>query len=174
MKIIIWLWNYPEKYNNTRHNVWFMFLDFLKNNKDFWDFRFESKLKAEVSSWIINWEKTLLIKPQTYMNLSWESLISIKNFYKLENEDFLIIYDDMSLDFWKIRFRESWSAWWHNGIKDIISKIWMVFDRIKIWVWFDDKFEVYDWILYKFKEDEIINLENEVFKKVVNLLIEKV
>ena len=85
MKIIVWLGNPWDKYKYTRHNLWFLFLDYLKEKLDFSEFSFESKFKGETSSGLYNWEKTILLKPQTYMNLSWDSLISIMNFYKLKN-----------------------------------------------------------------------------------------
>ncbi len=173
MKLIIWLWNPWNAYNSTKHNVWFMFLDYFKKINKFSDFNFESKFKAEISIWLYKWEKTLLIKPQTFMNLSWESLVLISNFYKVDISDFLVIYDDLSMDFSKIRFRETWSAGWHNWIKNIIHFFWDKFKRIKIWIGFDNKFEVSDWVLSKFSEEELIDLDNEVFKNTNNLLIEK-
>ena len=164
MKLIVWLGNPWNNYENTKHNVWFMFLDYFKNINKFDDFKFESKFKAELSSWIYKWEKTLLIKPQTFMNLSWDSIISITNFYKIDINDVIVIYDDLSMDFWKLRFRDKWSAWWHNWIKSIIKHFWENFKRIKIGIWFNDKFEVSDWVLSKFSEEEIIDLNNDVFK----------
>lgn len=170
MKLIVWLGNPWNNYENTKHNVWFMFLDYFKNINKFDDFKFESKFKAELSSWIYKWEKTLLIKPQTFMNLSWDSIISITNFYKIDINDVIVIYDDLSMDFWKLRFRDKWSAWWHNWIKSIIKHFWENFKRIKIGIWFNDKFEVSDWVLSKFSEEEIIDLNNDVFKN-TNILL---
>ncbi len=174
MKLIIWLWNPWEQYQKTRHNVWFMFLDYLKEKENFPEFKYESKFKAEISSWIFLWEKTILLKPQTYMNLSWESLQKITNFYKIPTEDLIVIYDDLSMDLWKVRFRSKWSAWWHNWIKSIINFFWETFNRIKIWVWIDKKYEVSDWVLSKFKEEELIDLENEIFKETLEKLKENI
>ena len=174
MKIIVWLGNPWDKYKYTRHNLWFLFLDYLKEKLDFSEFSFESKFKGEISSGLYNWEKTFLLKPQTYMNLSWDSLISIMNFYKLNITDFIVVYDDMSMDFWKIRFRDKWSAWWHNGIKDIIKHFWENFKRVKVWIWLNNKFEVSDWVLSKFLEEELIDLDNEVFKNTKLIIDEKI
>lgn len=170
MKLIVWLGNPWNNYENTKHNVWFMFLDYFKNINKFDDFKFESKFKAELSSWIYKWEKTILIKPQTFMNLSWDSIISITNFYKIDTNDVIVIYDDLSMNFWKIRYRDTWSAWWHNWIKSIIKHFWENFKRIKIGIWFNDKFEVSDWVLSKFSEEEVIDLNNDVFKN-TNILL---
>lgn len=174
MKLIIWLWNPWKQYEKTRHNIWFMFLDFFISRNNFSDFKLESKFKWEISEWIFEWEKSILLKPQTYMNLIWESLIKIINFYKIELENIIVIYDDLSLEFWKIRFREKWSAWGHNWIKDIIKHFWQNFKRIKIWIWFNDNYEVSDWVLSKFSNNEIEKLEGEIFDKSYNLLIENI
>jgi len=174
MKIIIWLWNPWDNYNKTRHNAGFMFLDYLVEKLIFPDFKNENKFKAEISSWNLNWEKTLLVKPHTYMNLSWDSIREIANFYKLKNDDFIVIYDDISMDFGKLRFRDKWSAWWQNWIKSIIKHFWDLFDRIKIWIWLNTNYEVSDWVLSRFKSDEIENLEKEIFPKVYDILMEKI
>lgn len=173
MKLIVGLWNPWTKYIKTRHNVWFLFLDYLIKTEKLPEFRFESKFKWEISSWNIKWEKVFLLKPQTFMNLSWDSLIQIINFYKINTEDLIVIYDDISMDFAKIRFRDKWSAGWHNWIKDIINNINDSFWRIKIWVWFDNKYEVSDWVLSKFNKEEWKTLEKEVFPHVRELLQEK-
>lgn len=174
MKLIIWLWNPWDKYKNTRHNLGFLFLDYLKQKENFCEFLNESKFKWEISTWILNWEKTILLKPQTFMNLSWESLKKIVDFYKIDKKDFTVIYDDLSMDFWKIRFRDKWSAWGHNGIKDIIKYFWEEFDRIKVWVWFKDNYEVSDWVLSKFRDEEIEELEDKIYNNIYDLLLEKI
>lgn len=174
MKLIVWLWNPWDKYKNTRHNLWFMFLDFFAEKNNFSEFKHESKFKWEVSIWGIEWEKAILLKPQTYMNLSWESIRKIVDFYKIDLDDIIIIYDDMSLEFSKIRFRDKWSAWGHNGIKDIIKHFWDAFKRIKVGVWLNDRYEVSDWVLSKFSEEELIQLESNTFKGIEEMLIEKI
>jgi len=174
MKLIIWLWNPWDQYKLTKHNIWFMFLDYLRNKDGFSDFKYESKFKADISEWRFEWEKTILLKPQTFMNLSWEAIIAITNFYKIDIENWIVIYDDMSMEFWKLRFRDKWSAWWHNWIKDIIRFYKENFKRIKVWIWFNSNFNVSDWVLSKFSEEELIDLDNVVFKDVKNMLIEKI
>ncbi len=170
MKIIIWLWNPWSQYEKTRHNVWFMFLDFFAFKNNFSEFKYESKFAWEISSWKIWTEKIFLLKPQTFMNLSWESLAKICNFYKLNFEDFIVIYDDKDMEFWKIRSRKTGSAWGHNWIKSIIQYFWNDFERIKIWIWYDKKYEVSDWVLSKFSEEELIDLDSDFFKEVIEKL----
>jgi peptidyl-tRNA hydrolase, PTH1 family len=174
MKLIIWLWNPGKQYEKTRHNIWFMFLDFFVSKNTFSEFKLESKFKWEISTWIFEWEKTILLKPQTFMNLSWESVKKISDFYKIDPEEIIVIFDDLSLKFGKIRFREKGSAWGHNWIKDIIKHSWEIFKRIKVWIWFNDNYEVSDWVLSKFTYEEIGGLEDDIFNEIYNLLEEKI
>lgn len=172
MKLIVWLWNPWKEYEKTRHNVWFLFLDFLKEKLNIWeDFQKEDKFKWEIISTFINWEKTILLKPQTYMNLSWESVIKIMNFYKIDISDIIVIFDDISLESWKIRFRRSWSAGWQNWIKSIISNIWENFKRIKIGIWQDKRYNLSDWVLSKFNLEELQDLQKQTFLEVYDLLL---
>ncbi len=175
MKIIVWLWNPWLEYNSTRHNIGFLFLDYLKEIWNFEDFK-DSKFKAIISEWNYKWEKCILVKPMTYMNLSWESLISVINFYKLDfKEDIIVIYDDISMDFGKMKFRVKWSAGWHNGIKSITSSLWSdEFKRIKIGVWLDSKYDVSDWVLSKFTKNELQELKEDIFSQALELLEEKI
>jgi PTH1 family peptidyl-tRNA hydrolase len=171
MKLIIWLWNPWAQYEKTRHNVGFLFLDFLVWEKTLsWEWKNEKKFSGEIFETIFNWEKTILLKPQTFMNLSWESVLKIMSFYKIDKKDIIIIFDDISLDFWKIRFRESWSAWWQNWVKSIISHIWEDFKRIKIWIGQDRKFDLSDWVLSKFTPEELNELNENIFKESLVLL----
>ena len=170
MKIIVWLGNPWEQYKNTRHNIGFMFLDFFKNKLSFWDFYAEKKFNGLISTWIYNWEKTILLKPQTYMNLSGESLKKIYNFYKITLDDVIVIYDDLSLNFGKIRFRNTGSAGWHNGVKDIIKHFSIDFKRIKVGIGYNDNYEVSDWVLSKFTQSEIDEFENIYYEKILELL----
>ncbi len=170
MKLIVWLWNPWKKYEKTRHNAWFIFLDKLKKENNFSDFKLESKFKWEISEWRFNWEKTILLKPQTFMNLSWESLRKIVDFYKIDLEDIIVIYDDKDMEFWKIRFRETGSAWGHNWIKSIISHFSKDFKRIKIWIWYDTKYDVSDWVLAKFNEADLVDIDSEIYDKVLEIL----
>ena len=150
-----------------------MFLDYFIDKENFSNFKYESKFKADISEGIFNSEKAILLKPQTFMNLSWESIRKITDFYKIDTDDWIVVFDDISMDFWKIRFRNKGSAGWHNWLKDIIRYFKEDFNRIKIWVWFDSKYEVSDWVLSKFKAEELIDLDNEVFDESYKLLKEQ-
>ena len=120
MYVIAGLGNPDKKYEKTRHNVGFDVIDVIakKYNVELT----EKKHRALSGSGYIAGQKVLLVKPQTYMNLSGESIASILNFYKLDAEtDLLVIFDDISLAPGRIRVRGRGSAGGHNGIKNIIA-----------------------------------------------------
>lgn len=152
MKLVIGLGNIGKEYESTRHNVGFMVLDeYSKNN---FDFKFEAKMKSNMAITNIRGEKVIFIKPTTYMNLSGEALKMVMNFYKINNEDILVIYDDMSLPTGKLRLRAKGSAGGHNGIKSIIAHLGTdSFKRIKIGI-DKPKYDVVDYVLGKFSKDE--------------------
>ena len=133
MNVIVGLGNPGKKYENTRHNIGFAAIDYIAEKEGI-NIN-TGKHKALVGSGYIDGVKVLLVKPQTFMNLSGESLRPIMDFYKLEPEDFLVIFDDIDLDVGRIRIRRKGSAGGHNGIKSIISHLGsMEFPRIKIGV----------------------------------------
>ncbi len=131
--IIAGLGNPGTKYRLTRHNVGFMALDFISQSKRE-DIK-RLKFKALTGTCNLGDERALLMMPQTYMNLSGEAIREAANFYKVSNENIIVIYDDVSLPVGAMRIREKGSAGGHNGIKSIISCLGTdVFPRIKIGV----------------------------------------
>ena len=144
-----------------------MFLNYFREQEDFLDWKYESKFQADISEWNYAWEKTILVKPQTFMNLSGESLQKICSFYKLSASDFIVIYDDKDMDFGKVRFRDTGSAGGHNWVKDIIKYFWADWKRIKAWVGkTPDTYETGDWVLSRFTEEELIDIDNELLSKI--------
>lgn len=131
MKVIFGLGNPEDKYKNTRHNIGFEFLDFLKETLNYSEFENAPKLNSLVSK---NAD-VLLVKPQTFMNLSGESVLSILNFYKLPPEDIVIIHDDIDIEFGNYKLSKDSSSAGHNGIKDIMEKLGTKnFTRVRIGV----------------------------------------
>lgn len=120
MFLIVGLGNPDKRYEKTRHNVGFDTVDVLAEK---YGIRFtDKKHKALCGTGVIDGVKVLLAKPQTYMNLSGESVAEILQFYKLDPEtEMLVIFDDISLDPGNIRIRKKGSAGGHNGIKNIIA-----------------------------------------------------
>ena len=172
MKLIVWLWNPWKQYEKTRHNAWFLFLNYIQEKLWFPIFKEEKKFFWEISQWEINWETFILLKPLTFMNNSWNSIYAIKKFYKIDNQNMIIIYDDKDIIFNNIRFREEWSSGWHNGIKDIIDALSsQEFSRIKIWIAYEKTNirDTADFVLSKFTNNELTMLLG-VFEKVELML----
>ena len=134
MYIIAGLGNPGKKYEHTRHNVGFDVMDVLAEK---YNIRMdEKKYKAICGKGMIGSEKVVLVKPQTFMNLSGESIAEAVNFYKVDPaSELLVIFDDISLAPGRIRIRKKGSAGGHNGIKNIIAQVGTEqFARIKVGV----------------------------------------
>lgn len=160
MFVIAGLGNPGSKYEKTRHNVGFQVIDCLAEK-----YHIEmnqKKHKAICGVGMIEGQKVLLVKPQTYMNLSGESIREALDFYKVDEEEFLVIYDDISLQPGQLRIRKKGSAGGHNGIKNIIQHLGVqVFSRIKVGVGEKPQgYDLADYVLGNFsKEDEVIMKE---------------
>ena len=131
MYLIAGLGNPGREYVGTRHNIGFEAADALCSK---FDIKFnKEKFRAVFGSGTIAGEKVIVAKPQTYMNLSGESIRELAEWYKIDSENIIIMYDDISLPVGKLRIREKGSAGGHNGIKNIIYQLKTdVFPRIKI------------------------------------------
>ena len=160
MYIIVGLGNPTREYENTRHNIGFEVIDKIagKYSIDV----LEKKHKALIGKGIINKNRVILVKPQTYMNLSGESVRSDIDFYKISEEDQLIvIYDDISLDPGQLRIRKKGSAGGHNGIKNIISHLGHdCFPRIKVGIGKKPaNYDLADYVLSRFSKEEAAVME---------------
>jgi PTH1 family peptidyl-tRNA hydrolase len=122
MKLIVGLGNPGKKYQKTRHNVGFMFVDKIVESYNE-KFKLDKARLAEIAEVNINGEKVIFMKPQTYMNLSGSAVSLVKAFYKIDIEDILIVYDDLDLDLARIKIKPSGSSGGHNGIKSLISSL---------------------------------------------------
>lgn len=132
MKLITVLGNPEEKYSKTRHNMGFMVGERLSEKYNF-SFKTESKFNAEIAKTNIEGESVIICKPLTYMNLSGKAVRPILEYYKLSIEDLFLIYDDISLDLGKVRFRAKGSDGGHNGVKSVILETKSdKFDRLKV------------------------------------------
>lgn len=167
MFVIAGLGNPGSKYEKTRHNVGFQVIDRLAAKYDI-DMTMK-KHKAVCGMGRIEGQKVFLMKPQTYMNLSGESIREVVDFYKVDPEaEFLVIYDDVSLPLGQLRIRKKGSAGGHNGIKNIILHLGtQVFLRIKVGVGErQEGYDLIDHVLGHFsKEDE--KVMNEAYDRAV-------
>lgn len=121
MKIIAGLGNPDKKYARTMHNMGFMAVDRLAEKLNI---NFDKKgFKGVYASYSFGGEKFIIIKPQTYMNLSGECIREVLNFYKLRAEDLLVVYDDLDINIGSLRIRQKGSAGTHNGMRNIVLNI---------------------------------------------------
>lgn len=153
--MIVGLGNPGKKYDNTRHNVGFMCLDMLaeengvKINK--------LKFSALIADVRLSGVRCLLMKPQTFMNLSGDAVVQAANFYKIPAEKIIVVFDDISLDVGKLRIRRKGSHGGHNGLKSIAAQLSSNdYPRIKIGVGAKPHpdYDLADWVLSNFTKDE--------------------
>ena len=164
MYIIAGLGNPTREYEKTRHNVGFEVIDVLADMLG--TTVEEKKFKGLYGRGIIGGEKVLLLKPQTFMNLSGESIRAASDFYKVDPEHIIIIYDDISLDVGQLRIRKKGSAGGHNGIKNIIAHLGtQEFPRIKVGVGDKPKkMDLADYVLSRFSKEDRAAME-DAFKE---------
>lgn len=154
MKLIVGLGNPTREYQATRHNIGF---DAITRMCDDYRIRLDSKEhKAVCGKGYIGGEKVILAQPQTYMNLSGESVREMADYYKLTNEDVIVICDDINLDVGQLRVRKKGSAGGHNGIKNIIAQLGTEeFMRIRVGVGAKpEKWDLADYVLGRFPKEE--------------------
>jgi len=167
MYVIVGLGNPGSKYENTRHNIGFIAIDAVSTAYNIpLDF---VKHNAICGKGIISGEKVLLVKPQTFMNNSGQSVGEIIRYYKADpEEDLLVLYDDINLDVGRLRVRAKGSAGGHNGIKSIISHVGTEkFQRIRIGVGEKPKgWDLADYVLGRFPKNEEQTVENGIMDSV--------
>ena len=163
MYLIAGLGNPDKKYEHTRHNVGFDVIDELAEKYNI--SISENKHKALLGKGVIEGQKVVLAKPQTYMNLSGESIVELVHYYKIDPEtEMIVIYDDISFAPGNLRIRQSGSAGGHNGIKNIIKCLGtQEFMRIKVGVGEKPKnWDLADFVLGHFSKEERENLEDAI------------
>ena len=160
MFVIAGLGNPSLRYDGTRHNVGFDVIDMLAKK-----YRIrvrDKKHKALCGSGMIEGQKVLLVKPQTFMNLSGESIGEVVDYYRTDpEEELLVIYDDIALDPGRLRIRKKGSAGGHNGMRNIILHLGtQVFQRIRIGVGAKPEgYDLADYVLSRFPEEEEKNMQ---------------
>ena len=153
--LVVGLGNPGARYESTRHNMGFLALDRLAEREKL---RFNKlRFKAWTAEWKLGEDKVLVMKPQTYMNLSGESVGAAARFYKIPADHILVVSDDISLPVGKLRLRSAGSAGGHNGLKNIIQHLGTdQFPRIRVGV--GEKphpdYDLADWVLGKFTGED--------------------
>ena len=130
MYLIVGLGNHEEDYRNTRHNMGFDTIN--KISEEYNIGVNKKKFKGLCGTGVIEGEKVILLKPQTFMNLSGESVKEVVDFYKIENNDIIIIYDDIDIDLGTIKIRKKGNPGSHNGMKSVVKYLGTEFPRIRI------------------------------------------
>ena len=162
--LLVCLGNPGREYANTRHNIGFLAADALEKRTGV---KFNKlKYRALTGEVTLGGQRVLVVKPQTYMNLSGEAVKLAGGFYKIPPERILVLYDDVSLPLGKLRIRASGSAGGHNGIKNIIAHLGTdAFPRIKVGVGAPQREDgLVDWVIGSFTASE---------RKVVDAAIER-
>lgn len=159
MLVLVGLGNPETKYSMNRHNVGFMTIDNIANKFSFSPFK--KKFQADIIASKINDTPILLVKPQTFMNLSGQSISNLKKFYKLQNKNIIVIHDDLDLNIGNIRTKLGGSSGGHNGLKSIDSHIGQDYKRLRVGIGHPgDKNLVNNYVLGNFNKEEFIIINN--------------
>ncbi len=168
MKMIVGLGNPGQKYLLTRHNIGFLVVDALAevlNETQNWKKKAEAfYIKTQFQN-----QDCLLVKPQTYMNLSGQSVLGLMTFFKIQKEDLLVIQDDLSLAFGAIRYQHERSPGGHNGVKDIHARIGPVYSRLKVGILNPHPGDVTSFVLQNFSIDEQKDLPEVIHRLIQSL-----
>ena len=164
MYLIVGLGNPEEDYSKTRHNMGFNVV-----NKIAKEYNIEinkNKFEGLVGEGIIETKKVILLKPQTYMNLSGKSIIQMVNFYKIPMENIIVIYDDIDTDIGKIRIRKKGSAGSHNGMKSVVQELQTQdFARIRVGIGKPEfKGDMINYVIGDIPEEEVKILDEGTTK----------
>ncbi len=165
MYIIVGLGNPKSEYKNTRHNIGFDVIDVLADKYDI--ITEARKHRAFCGKGYIEGQKAVLAMPQTYMNLSGESVRSMVDYYKIDiKTELIVIFDDVSLDLGQIRIRKQGTAGGHNGMKNIISHLGTdEFMRVRMGVGAKPKgYDLADYVLGRFSKGERETMDEAVIK----------
>ena len=157
MKLIVGLGNPGKQYETTRHNMGFMAIDFYvqKNNLSL-----KKKFNGLYCETTIKGEKVIILKPQTYMNLSGDSIIQFMNYYHIDVEDLLVVYDDKDFEVGTFKIKRGGSSGGHNGMNNIISHLkTQNIKRIRIGI-SKNEIPLIDYVLQKMSKEEIEKVNN--------------
>ena len=171
MKAIVGLGNIGKEYEHTRHNVGFMALQKTASRYDFESFHLEEKFESEISAGMIDGEKVVLIKPQTYMNASGRATSKVLNFYKIEIQDLIVIHDDLDIPLGELRVSIGSRSAGHKGVQSIIDCLnSQNFKRMRIGIKIEDrKIPTEKFVLGVFSKEE-----NEKINSIIDTIPEAI
>jgi len=162
MQLLVGLGNPGDKYQDTRHNIGFRFLDVLANSEGLC-FAAAPRFRLESCNWEVAGEKVMLVKPQTFMNHSGEAVGQLARYYQVATSDIFVVYDDLDLPAGKLRIKNGGGHGGHNGLKSLNQHLdGDNYTRIKIGIGRPEFGEVSPWVLGKASEADRAS-ENIVF-----------
>ncbi len=174
MILLVGLGNPGSEYALTRHNIGFMAADEIFRRHHFDSYR--EKFKGLLATGTVAGEKVLLLKPQTFINLSGESVLAVCTFYKIKPADIIVFHDDMDLPIGKVKVKVGGGSGGHNGLKSIDSHIGQNYKRVRIGISKPQtREEVVNWVLSRFPsaEQDILNKLTEKIALELPLLLTK-
>ena len=159
-KLIVGLGNPEVRYELTRHNIGWQFLDYLGDRQGLvW----KEKYKGLVATKTIDGEQWVFLKPHTYMNLSGESVAPAASFFKVEVEDILVVHDELDLPYGVISFKQGGGLAGHNGLKSIAGCLGSQdFNRLRMGIGRPDRGSVSSWVLTPYSDDQMNRLEDYI------------
>lgn len=171
MKIIFAQGNPGAQYEQTRHNVGFLAIDFFARQKDV-QFAAKPKFQAEIAEFTEAGEKVLLVKPTTFYNETGQSARALADFYKRDTADILVLHDELALPFGTLRTREKGSPAGNNGIKSLNAHLGENYARIRVGTANDllEKMGPFDFVLARFSGDEQEKLQKDILPKISELI----
>lgn len=156
MKLVVALGNPGAQYAETRHNIGWLLLD---HYKDLANANWKSKFKGIYTDLNIGGEKVVFLKPETFMNLSGESVRPLMDFFKISADDLIVVYDEIDLSYGQIHFKKGGGLAGHNGLKSIVAHIGVdSFYRLRLGVGRPVHGTVSSWVLSGFHGDDGIVL----------------
>ena len=150
MTLFVGLGNPGPQYENTRHNIGFKVIDKLVN-----DFDAREISKTSFHGQLYRSANTFFLKPTTYMNLSGKSVLAVKQFFKIDLENIIVIHDDIDLPFGAVRFKKAGGHGGHNGLKSVDSLLGKEYIRVRVGIGKPEhKSQVADYVLHAFNDEE--------------------
>lgn len=169
MKLVVGLGNPGKEYEKTRHNIGFSFVDFYLDKKKY-DVNWTKKFDGLYTQVTINNEKVLFLKPQTFMNLSGNSVRKIVDYFDISIVDILVVSDDLDLLVGNFKLKLDGSCGGHNGLRDIESKLGTSeYKRLKIGISKDNSLDTKDYVLGSFSKEEL-DTYKELFAHLCDVL----
>jgi PTH1 family peptidyl-tRNA hydrolase len=166
MYLIAGLGNPGDKYVNTRHNIGFLVIDEITKNIPTSNIN-NSNFKAIV----LKSSNKILVKPQTYMNLSGEAILPIADYYDIPNENIIVIHDDLDLPFGAVKFKIGGSHGGHNGLKSIDANIDKDYIRVRVGIGKPtNKKDVANWVLSDFSKEELKQLNDIIIPHIIKAI----